>query len=708
MNARYSVFPIRLILVLVVTVVLLPEFAGAGEPGKDTRHENLIDADHFKLRIQPMKSQAEWVARKKEIRETLLLRAGLWPMPEKNPLKARIFDERRGDGFTVAKVHFESFPGFLATGNLYRPTKGTPPYPAVITPHGHWQYGRLQNSEAGSIPGRCIDFARMEFVVFSIDMIGYNDSFQLPHDPGKSVAQLKADEPQLYEPRAMRADFDFPEMELYGFNLGGMQLLNGIRSVDFLSGLPDVDPERIGVTGASGGATQTILLMTADDRIKAASPVNIIGVAKHPGCRCENLPGLWLDTSTVEMSAAFSPRPLLLMSATEDPWTPKTPEREYPMIQQYYALDNAEDMVGNVHVDAGHNYNADTRAAVYEWFCKHLNSRFPPIKNPVPVSSELKQLGDLRVFPDRILPEGALSGWQIMRNWKAMSEEAYQELLPKSADHYDTFETAVRGRLAKIMAIDETVSVSMKVKHSVDYGWMKRDSVNFSVDAAGICITSRIYSTGKETAGTILLVNPDSFGDVTLYSNPSSPKPFAEDLLKKGYRIVRLLGHSSWEYFITAKKWDSFSWPDAYNRGNTLNAVYNIVTAIRGIQHAYPGEPVTVIGLGEFGLPATFACASSGLGDRVVVDLNGSDPGYDRELVNLMPYGAIKRVGDFRTAALLLMNSKLVILNPGRTFDNDWYWNQAKLLGFDGNLHFRFATYSTLDEIGLAIDDLDR
>ena len=518
---RLFTFQKCLSLVLLVTVTLLPEFAAAQEPRIDTRHKNLIDADHFELRIKPMDSQAEWEARKKEIRETLLLRAGLWLMPEKNPLNARIFDERRGDGFTVSKVYFESFPGFLATGNLYRPTKGTPPYPAVITPHGHWQYGRLQNGEAGSIPGRCIDFARMGFVVFSIDMIGYNDSFQLPHDPGKSVAQLKADEPQPYEHRAMRADFDFPEMELYGFNLGGMQLLNGIRSIDFLSELPDVDPGRIGVTGASGGATQTIFLMIADDRIKVASPVNIIGAEKHPGCRCENIPGLWLDTSTVEMSAAFSPRPLLLMSATKDPWTPKTPEREFPMIQKYYALDNAKDMVGNVHIDAGHNYNADTRAAVYEWFCKHLNSQFPPIKNPVPVSQELKKLGDLRVFPDRILPEGALSGWQIMRNWKAMSEEMYSDRLPGSEQQYN------KGYSAFQKDLQHVLSVKMTLKMGFNQYFPEVRSENIK-SREGMSVTKytrfikpvwtddriefEMIHTDDTSAGSIILIYPDAWG----------------------------------------------------------------------------------------------------------------------------------------------------------------------------------------------------
>ena len=116
---------------------------------------------------------------------------------------------------------------------------------------------------------------------------------------------------------------------------------------------------------------------------KSLPSINIIGAGKHPGCRCENMPGVWLNMSTVELCAAFSPRPLLLMSATEDPWTHSTPEREYPIIKQYYSLYNAETNIRNVHIKAGHNYNAETRASVYEWFCTHLKSKYPLIKNPV-------------------------------------------------------------------------------------------------------------------------------------------------------------------------------------------------------------------------------------------------------------------------------------------------------------------------------------
>ncbi len=113
-----------------------------------------------------------------------------------------------------------------------------------------------------------------------------------------------------------------------------------------------------------------------------------------------------------------------------------------------------------------------------------------------------------------------------------------------------------------------------------------------------------------------------------------------------------------------------------------MHAIQDIVTAIEFIKTAYPDRPLTVIGLGDCGLAAALACAVSGKAGRVTVDLNGTDPGYEGELAVLLPYSGIRRVGDFRTAALLLMNRPLTILNPGGTFDRAWYEKAAKAAGW--------------------------
>jgi len=254
-------------------------------------------------------SPGEWNARAARLKELILASAGLVPMPERTPLNAQVFGDIKHPDYIVSKVYFESLPGFFVAGNLYRPV-GAGPFPAILSPHGHWAYGRLENSVVASVPGRAINLARQGFVVFTYDMAGYNDSRQLEH-----------------------REFGGPREKLWGLSVAGLQLWNGIRSLDFLESLPYVRRDRIGATGASGGGTQVFLLAAVDDRVAVAAPVNMISLHMQGGCLCENQPGLRLETNNVEIAATIAPRPLLMVSATGD-WTTNTMKREYPCISR--------------------------------------------------------------------------------------------------------------------------------------------------------------------------------------------------------------------------------------------------------------------------------------------------------------------------------------------------------------------------------------
>ncbi len=124
-----------------------------------------------------IKSKAEWEARARDIREHILVSCGLWPLPERTPLQAQVFGRIERDGYSVEKVYLQTRPGFYLAGNLYRPLgKGKGPFPGVLNPHGHWAHGRLEDGELGSIPARCLNFARQGMVAFAYDMTGYNDT----------------------------------------------------------------------------------------------------------------------------------------------------------------------------------------------------------------------------------------------------------------------------------------------------------------------------------------------------------------------------------------------------------------------------------------------------------------------------------------------------------------------------------------------------
>jgi hypothetical protein len=142
------------------------------------RHRDLpYDVSYIKSRYTRLEL---WLERAVELREQVLMSAGLLPMPEKTPLNPVISGKIERDGYTVEKAFFESFPGFYVAGNLYRPL-GNGPFPGVLNPHGHWKEGRLNDDDMCSVPGRCINFARQGYVAFSYDMVDYVDSRQWEH-----------------------------------------------------------------------------------------------------------------------------------------------------------------------------------------------------------------------------------------------------------------------------------------------------------------------------------------------------------------------------------------------------------------------------------------------------------------------------------------------------------------------------------------------
>ena len=297
--------------------------------------------------------RASWDAYAQLVRQRIQEGAGLAPWPKRTPLNAVIHGRREHDGYSVENVFFESAPGCLVSGNLYRPLNAKPPYAAILSPHGHT--GPVNKPEDYEHQGRfepemqrrCATLAKMGAVVFSIDMFGCDDSTQVV---GASAHR---------QPLAFT-----------------IQTWNSTRAIDFLLSLDGVDPQRIGVSGYSGGGTQTFMVSALDPRIAVSIPVAMVSSYHFGGCPCESGQPVHRSAdhfaSNPMVAALFAPKPMLIVSDGGD-WTQHTPETEYPFIQKIYGYYGATENVSNVHrLTERHDYGPTKRDAAYRYFAAHL------------------------------------------------------------------------------------------------------------------------------------------------------------------------------------------------------------------------------------------------------------------------------------------------------------------------------------------------
>jgi hypothetical protein len=363
---------------------------------------------HFKARVY--RSLSEWEDRREELKRQILVSAGLWPLPEKTPLSPRRFARHVYQNYAIEKVVIETFPGFYLAGNLYSPVNRSGPMPGILVAHGHWKNGRVHHSEDYSVPALCINLAAQGYVAFAYDMLGYNDTQQLKHDFGDTV-----------------------EEQLWSFGPLGIQLWNSVRALDFLESLPGVDLRRLAMTGASGGATQTFLLAGIDERVQVAAPVNMVSAYFQGDDVCEMAPGLRAGTNNVEIAALMAPRPLLLVSSTRD-WTRNTPKEEFPEILAIYRLYHREDQVMNRHINAPHNYNGQSREAVYDFFDRTLlplgRRSTVPLKETEIFHGKPEELliGDELRFGEHV-PQYR----ELFDSWRASARKLVAALTPRAA-----------------------------------------------------------------------------------------------------------------------------------------------------------------------------------------------------------------------------------------------------------------------------------
>ncbi|HTM52203.1 MAG TPA: acetylxylan esterase [Bryobacteraceae bacterium] len=574
--------------------LLLASSLCAQVPSRDARNTDVPHTDtHFRMPVY--KTRAEWEARAAKLRKQILFAAGLEPMPERGPLAPEIFGRIENKDYSIEKVLLQTLPGYYLGGNLYRPLGKSGKFPAVLTPHGHWSYGRLENQTLCSAPARAINLARQGYVVFAYDMVGYNDTMQTPHAFGN------------------------PREQLWSFGPLGLQLRNSLRSVDFMQSLPDVDPDRIAMTGASGGGTQTFLATAVDDRIRYSAPVNMISAIMQGGSPCENAPGLRLGTSNLEIGAMMAPRPMLMIAATGD-WTRNTPREEYPALRSIYELYDKASELEMIQIDAPHNYNQQSREAMYRFFGKRVLGSSDE-KQFAEKNVRVEKLQDMLALWGRTPPANALTYGQLVEQW--ITEAGKQSAAATPA--------ALRERLSLALASEWPARVLSE---------RAGEKIVLSRQGRGDRVPGLWIEAGKRAA---LVVHPEG-------AEAARRSPEAREILSSGDSVLLIDAFQTGA--AKAGRNHSVKHFDAFNQTDDACRAQDILTALAFLKQSGYGE-IRLTGIGKAALWTLFAAAAAGTPVTLTSDLKAYS-GSDADFIDNFFVPGIQRAGGMEAARRIL------------------------------------------------------
>ncbi|MFN8093997.1 MAG: acetylxylan esterase [Vicinamibacteria bacterium] len=622
--------------VLVVAGVLLAQAlpAGAGSlPPRDERAAvRTLDTP---WRFDAPRDAAAWQARAKLLRQQVLVAAGLWPLPERRPLRAQVFGRTTHGDYSVEKVFFESYPGFYVTGNLYRPLGRTGPFPGVLSPHGHWSYGRLENSATGSVIGRAISLARQGYVVFSHDMVGYDDSRQVDH--------------RLLD----------PALAQWGIGSLGLHLWNSVRGLDFLESLPDVDRARLACTGASGGGTQTFLLAAIDERVRVSAPVNMISHTMQGGDVCENAPILRLDASNMELGALTAPRPMIMVAATGD-WTKDTPRVEYPAVKAVYSLLGATDALESVQFDAPHNYNRKSREAVYAFFARRILGA-TDTASYAEREFDTGPLKDLLVFFDRGLPPEAKTQAQITDALVADAKAQVAALLPRDAAGLARFRETLGVSLERVLAAEAPAAADVldAPANGTSAPAGARDLVIGRRDR-GDRVPLRVWGRPGAKAA-VLVVHPEGAAGVSA--------SLVDALRRRGRLVASVDAFNSGAAAAPRDASDRFF--TTYNRTDDALRAQDVLTAVAWLKKQPGVRSVCLAGLGRAGLWSLLAAGLAPGVDAVAADVDRFPTADDDAYLGRVFVPLFRKAGGFDAAivASLGAGSRVFLHDTAGAFD---------------------------------------
>jgi cephalosporin-C deacetylase-like acetyl esterase len=337
---------------------------------------------HFDARraaIAALKTPEDVRKRQRELKARFV--EALGGFPEKTPLGARTVGRQQRDGYRIEKVIYESRPQHHVTATLYLPD-GKPPFPGVLMPIGH-----SANGKAADDVQRCaILLAWNGLAVLAYDPIGQGERRQVLDGRGKPALSSSTAEHTLAGVGAL----------LVGQNTATYRVWDGIRSLDYLAGRPEVDPRRIGCTGCSGGGTLTSYLMALDDRIAVAAPSCYLTSLERlfatigPQDAEQNITGqVAFGLEHADYLTLRAPRPTLICAATRDFFDIQGTWTTFREAKRVYGLLGHGERVDLFESDSGHGFPRPQREAMLRWMRRWLLRKDEPLVEPnFPIAKE--------------------------------------------------------------------------------------------------------------------------------------------------------------------------------------------------------------------------------------------------------------------------------------------------------------------------------
>ncbi|MDP4129549.1 MAG: prolyl oligopeptidase family serine peptidase [Bacteroidota bacterium] len=627
------------------------------------------------------KTKTEWEKRKQYLREHILVCAGLWPLPERNPLNPKYYHKIDHGNYIVETVTIETYPGFFLAGNIYRPA-GKGPFPAVLSAHGHFPNGRLNNDSINSVSTRCLNFVKQGYVVFAYDMTGYNDTRQVAHifARGDSISTL------------------------YGINLLGLQLRNSMRALDFLLSLPEVDSSRIAITGASGGGTQVYMLTAVDDRFQAAAPVNMVSDNMQGGDLCENAPGLRINPFNVEIASMIAPKPLLLVSDTHD-WTYDTRNTILPMVKSIYHLYQSEDKLKNTHFDFIHNYNRASSEAVEEWFGKwllHENdaSKFREVAFQQDSDQNLLAFMNKRdTSTQKAFAQLPASEYHGLPN--TLDEPGLKELLkgiyakqlaqywPKDANGLDSFKLIYGKAVRHLIGAESPEAIDCRVVKRSRGDYFIATQLLISRKDRNEWIPCLLYQPVSSTANSTVIVTGDRGKEQWVAQGSTVPNELIHQLINQKCNVLVpdlfKQGEHTLQDSTMTRRDENAKYFNTFNLTDRQEQVQDLLTLIRCIKESRDlSHSIKLYSTGNSGITGLLLSSVTSDLNKIVLDGDHFDPTTDQQALTLEIPG-IMRVGGLKTVLALSSGQHLRLFNANKYLCGP---EISKLAGFSGNTLF--------------------